>query len=104
MGIPGYTCGHYSDAHNPNPDTAVPSLCENCIRRHRDTELFKISVRYSSRIEHAEREALDHMGQDEELNKKCQDLHERMAKAEEKVHSWYAETEGVRRALVKAMC
>lgn len=104
MGYPSYICGHYSDAHNPHPDTAVPSLCETCIRRERDSALFKVSVRYSSRIEHAERDVIDRMEQDEELNQKCRDLYERRAKAEEEAHSWYAEREAARRALVKKLC
>jgi hypothetical protein len=44
------------------------------------------------------------MEQDEELNQKCRDLYERRAKAEEEAHSWYAEREAARRALVKKLC
>lgn len=104
MPQPGYKCGHYSDVHNPHPDTAIPSLCEACIRRKLNAELFKISAKYTSRIEHADRDCRDHMDQDEELNKKLRSLREDMAREQEEARRWYADMERDRRALVRAMC
>lgn len=104
MSFPSYSCRHYSLDHNPNPNTPVPTLCESCIRQRRDAALFQINVKYVPRITQAEADAFNRMGQDEELIKKVQDLHARMAREEEEVRRLYAEMEEDRRAMVKAMC